>query len=360
MPRQSLNGSQENITLSLKTDGNSKIVTIPQNSTGIIHVVDIPVNVAVLIYQAHSHTENLTMSEQPKALIHNSATGRNIGLAVKLHNTASENQVWLSNFNQQNVHALIVLTTLDSFGPIPGGCNMEFATEIAPYLRLKSDTLKVYLEYQHASFGSSRDEPATKCGLSLPYITYEFYVLFLEENNFGEEEYFKKVEYMSNVSSIKSHSSKCIFSPSRIVCKTIPYVSLLTDNTEVHNVIDLLTGVQSFKFFLERGKTRSMAKSYSLHPDTRFSFMMYPNLGVVYNVIAKYTINNEVKEAAYIPVVSYGCSPLDFTENGCRFLSKERLVPFFGLLISFLIGFILIGKYCTFTKEIKITLTSKC
>lgn len=321
-----LNGSQENISLNLKTDGNRKIITIPPNSSCIVQAADIPMNVAVLIYQAHSHTENLSMSEQPKALVHNSVTGRNIGLAIKLHSTDSENQVWVSNFNQEKVRALIVLTTLDSFGPIPGGCNMEFPTEIAPYLRLKSDTLKVYLEYQHASFGSSRDEPVTKCGLSLPYITYEFYVLFLEENNFGEEEYFKKVEYMSNVSSIKSHSSK--------------------------------------------------AKSYSLHPDTRFSFMMYPNLGVVYNVIAKYTINNEVKEAAYIPSVSYGCSPLDFTEDGCRvrfsFKGKTFLfllsiygfvvaffghsfiggvVPFFGLLISFLIGFILIGKYLTFSKE---------
>lgn len=59
--------------------------------------------------------------------------------------------------------------------------------------------------------------------------------------------------------------------------------------------------------------------SYSIHPDTRYSFLRYPNLGVVYNVIAKYTVNNKVKEAAYIPIVSYGCSSLDFTDyGGCR------------------------------------------
>lgn len=93
-------------------------------------------------------------------------------------------------------------------GPLPGGCNMEFSTEIAPYLKLRSDSLHTYLEYQHASFGYQRSEPHPKCSLSLPYITYEVYVLYLEENNFSEEEYFRKVWHMSSVSSIKEFSSK--------------------------------------------------------------------------------------------------------------------------------------------------------
>ncbi|GIY60213.1 transmembrane 7 superfamily member 3 [Caerostris darwini] len=318
--------SGESITVNLKTGGNNKAVSLHKNSTYIINVIDIPINVAVIICQAHAQAENLTLSEQPVASIHNSISGKNIGFAIKLHNSESVKQIRLSNFNQEDVSVLIIITILDSFEPVPGGCNMEFPTEIAPYLRLKSDSLKTYLEYQHASFGSHRDEPLTRCGLSLPYLTYEIYVLFLEENDFGESEYFKKVELMSNVSSIKEHSSK--------------------------------------------------AKSYSLHPDTRFSFLMYPNLGVVYNVIAKYTLNNEVKEAAYVPVVSYGCAPFDFSENGCQIIYSFKgkafllllsfygfIVAFFGhsfiggsilflgLLLSFLIGIILIGKYSNFKRE---------
>ncbi|XP_055927084.1 transmembrane 7 superfamily member 3-like [Argiope bruennichi] len=321
-----LTRSEDSITLSLKPNGNKKLYTLPKNRTLVINIVDVPINISAITCQVHAHTENLTLSEQPKAFVHNSITGKNIGLVVKLHDSEYEKQIWLSNLNQEDVPVLIVITALDSFGPVPGGCNMEFPTEIAPYLRLKSDSLKVYLEFQHASFGSRRDEPFTKCSFSLPYITYDIYVLYLEENDFGESEFFKKVEYMSDVSSIKEHSSK--------------------------------------------------AKSYSLHPDTRFSFLLYPNLGVVYNVIAKFTLNNEIKEAAYVPVVSYGCPSFDFTESGCRikYSFKGKLflfllsiygfmvaffghsfisvvILFFGLLMSFLTGFILTGKYLSFSKE---------
>ncbi|GBL89211.1 Transmembrane 7 superfamily member 3 [Araneus ventricosus] len=286
-----LNGSEDSLTLSLKTDGNRKRYTLNRNSSLVINIIDVPTSISAIICQAHAQTENLTLSEQPKVFVHNSITGKNIGLVIKLRNFESERQVWLSNLNQEDVPVLIVITALDSFGPIPGGCNMEFPTEIAPYLRFKSDSLKVYLEFQHASFGSRRDEPPTKCSFSLPYITYDIYVLFLEENDFGESEFFKKVEYMSNVSSIKEHSSK--------------------------------------------------AKSYSLHPDTRFSFLLYPNLGVVYNVIAKFTLNNEIKEAAYVPVVSYGCSSFDFTENGCRikYSFKGKLFLFLLSIYGFIVAF---------------------
>ncbi|CAL1281063.1 unnamed protein product [Larinioides sclopetarius] len=286
-----LSGSEDSITLSLKTDGNRTRYTLHRNSSLVINIINVPTSISAVTCQVHTQTGNLTLSEQPRVFFHNSITGKNIGLVIKLHNSESEKQVWLSNLNQEDVPVLIVITALDSFGPIPGGCNMEFPTEIAPYLRLKSDSLKVYLEFQHASFGSRRDEPPTKCSFSLPYVTYDIYVLFLEENDFGESEFFKKVEYMSNVSSIKEHSSK--------------------------------------------------AKSYSLHPDTRFSFLLYPNLGVVYNVIAKFTLNNEIKESAYVPVVSYGCSSFDFTETGCRikYSFKGKLFLFLISIFGFIVAF---------------------
>ncbi|KAG8198030.1 hypothetical protein JTE90_001868 [Oedothorax gibbosus] len=321
-----LNGFQESIIFNLRTNETTKILTMLGNTTYVINSVNVPVRASVLIFQAHSQMEELTMSEQPEALIHSKVTGKNIGLAVKLQSFESTKSVWLTNKSERKISALLSITTMDPMGPIPGGCNMEFPTEIAPYLRLKSDTMHTYVEYQHASFGYQRNKPSPKCSLSQPYVTYEVYVLFLEENNFGEEEYLKKLSYMSSLSQLKEFSSK--------------------------------------------------AMSYSLHPDTRYSFLMYPNLGVVYNVIAKYTIDGKVKEAAYIPIVSYGCSSLDFTEYGCRiqystigkiflfslsiyaflvaFFGYSFVGPdvfFFGLLASFLIGLILLGKYVNLSKQ---------
>lgn len=85
---------------------------------------------------------------------------------------------------------------------------MEFVTEIAPYLRLRSNTGKNYLEFQHASMGAFRDEPPPLCSLSLSYITYDVYISYLKENDFGEEEYFEKIRKMSTVSSVKKIASK--------------------------------------------------------------------------------------------------------------------------------------------------------
>lgn len=85
---------------------------------------------------------------------------------------------------------------------------MEFSTEIAPYLQLKSDSGKVYLEYQHANLGVLRDQPAPFCSISSSYITYDVYVTYLKENDFGKEEYFNKIDSMSNATSIKESSNK--------------------------------------------------------------------------------------------------------------------------------------------------------
>lgn len=49
---------------------------------------------------------------------------------------------------------------------------------------------------------------------------------------------------------------------------------------------------------------------------------MYPNIGVVYNVIAKYTVNGNIKESLYVPISSYGCGDSEFTEHGCNFSCK--------------------------------------
>ncbi|KFM83341.1 Transmembrane 7 superfamily member 3, partial [Stegodyphus mimosarum] len=252
-------------------------------------------------------------------------------MIYKLKNAESKASMWLLNRSHKNISVLIIISTIHSYEPVPGGCNMEFRTEIAPYLRLKTKSGRIYLEYQHANIGSDRNDPPPLCSISSSFLVYEVHVLFLKENDFREEEYFSKIGIMSNLSLLKQHSAK--------------------------------------------------VQTYSVHPDTRISFLMYPDIGVVYNVIAKYTINGEIKEAAYVPVVTYGCNSFDLTEYGCRmsdfFEGKAFLfllsvygffvaffgplfiratMFFFGFLASFFIALVFLGRYSDFSKQITLEL----
>lgn len=324
----SLNGviGKNEISFNIGAGENRRVININGNSSYVVSVRNIPPSVAAVLFQVHSHGYNMTLSEAEEESIHYSITGRNIGMIYRLHTWESEAHMWLINRVQQKLSALIIISDLDSYDPIPGGCNMEFPTEIAPYLKLRSDTGKIYVEYQHANIGALRDEPVPLCSHSLSYITYDVYVFYMEENDFGQEEYFSKINTMSNASLIKKSANKVL--------------------------------------------------SYSLHPDTRFSFFMYPNIGVVYNIIAKYTVNGIVKEALYVPITSYGCGSFEFTEYGCNFpysfeakaflflLSLYGFITayfghlfygstmfFFGFLAAFFITLILLGRFSSFSKS---------
>ena len=54
---------------------------------------------------------------------------------------------------------------------------------------------------------------------------------------------------------------------------------------------------------------------------------MYPNVGVIYNVVAKYTMNGIIKESLYVPISSYGCGNSEFlSQHGCNFSCKLHLI----------------------------------
>ncbi|XP_054721797.1 transmembrane 7 superfamily member 3-like isoform X2 [Uloborus diversus] len=317
------NAKENVLVFSMKGDL-VKLVKLLENSTVIIQVVDIPLDVSSITIQAHAHTESLLLSYSAKPTAPDYITGQSIGLFCKLKNLDSKAQVWLFNNNPQTVSTFLAVTAADGSEPIPGGCNMEFPTEVAPYLKLLVHKARLNLEYQHANMGVKRNVPSPPCGAST-YITYDTYVLFLKENDYGQDEYFDKISKMSNLSSLKKYSTK--------------------------------------------------VQSYSVHPDTRLSFLKYPNVGAIYNIVARSTVDGVVKEAPYIPVGTYGCDFSDFTENGCKFTysfgGKAFLfilsiygfivsffghkffgptILFFAFLSSFFIGLVLIGRYSALNK----------
>lgn len=95
------------------------------------------------------------------------------------------------------IHQFIVL----SAAPIPGGCNMEFNTEIAPYARIQTRDTMVIVDVQPASlsFNSSCENVS---------VEVEMYQMFLHEQDFTAETYFMGIVNMLTVQDIKNNGAK--------------------------------------------------------------------------------------------------------------------------------------------------------
>lgn len=84
--------------------------------------------------------------------------------------------------------------------PIPGGCNLTFQTEVAPYqlVKLLDDMIRV--DAQAPSVSGSLCE--------LAHTTVEFYHLYLKERDYAEDNYFDGVEKMLTVDAIRAYGNK--------------------------------------------------------------------------------------------------------------------------------------------------------
>lgn len=96
------------------------------------------------------------------------------------------------------IHQFIVLSVA---APIPGGCNMEFNTEIAPYARIQTRDTMVIVDVQPASlsFNSSCENVS---------VEVEMYQMFLPEQDLTAETYFMGIVNMLTVQDIKNNGAK--------------------------------------------------------------------------------------------------------------------------------------------------------
>lgn len=111
-----LHGSVENIIIKLQINGTKSILSMLENTTLVVKAVNIPLNASALIFQAHSQTEELTMSEHPEALIESRVIGKNIGLVVRLKDFETQKSIWLTNKSQKKINVLLVISSMDPSG----------------------------------------------------------------------------------------------------------------------------------------------------------------------------------------------------------------------------------------------------
>ncbi|CAB3359793.1 Hypothetical predicted protein [Cloeon dipterum] len=190
-------------------------------------------------------------------------------------------QVELSNFNiETNVSVLIVVSILRVEDPIPGGCNMEFNTKLAPYLSVTYTSDMITMKSQLAA-------PPFPYSCRSNLLDYDVYHLYLEERNYSQGAYFNGIRKMLTPSRIAEHG------------KLVPEII---------------------------GR-----------PTLQRTFSSYPGTGSVYAVVVRY--DNEF-DAAYVPAATYACS-IVFWNDTCDVLTSTfskllcATILFLGVFICF-------------------------
>ncbi|XP_011135053.1 transmembrane 7 superfamily member 3 [Harpegnathos saltator] len=271
-----------------ENDSFKKRLNLPPYSGVTITVTDIPPDVSFVVLQIHTYQYNATLAYDKKLLdkvSRGSLFGSNIGLYLKTRNVIGPVQVFLTHDNVHDLDALLVIVPYGRTAPIPGGCNMEFEIEIAPYQKLHMENEMIIVDTQPAMAIAASGSPIP-CEKNP--VRHSMYRLHLPKQDFTPETYFNAIASMLTVRDIVRNGTE------------IPPISTIS----------------------------SMRRIYS----------MYAGTGFVYAVVATYRNYS----SAYVPTFSYGCSYLLYPKS-CQVLNETfpmvvcAIVLFLGVL-SVIIG----------------------
>ncbi|CAD1474916.1 unnamed protein product [Heterotrigona itama] len=174
--------------------------------------------------------------------------------------------------------------------PVPGGCNMEFNTEIAPYARVQASDTMIIVDVQPASVPFNNVRPSCEKNV----VAVEIYHMFLTGWDFSVDSYFAAIVSMLTVTDIKENGVK-VMSP--------------TVSSPMRRVFSAYTGV-----------------------------------GSVYVAVATYGNYS----AAYVPAFSYACHPI-IDPDSCKILPD-----FLSNFICVLCFFVGLSSLCLCHHQIKL------
>ncbi|CAL7945112.1 unnamed protein product [Xylocopa violacea] len=262
-------------------------VSIAASSNATFNITNVSSSVAFIIFQIHVYQHNVTLSYDKDYLnkvSNRSVFGSNIGLYSRLTKNIVT-QLFVKNDNVHAVQALLVAIAYHNRAPIPGGCNMEFNTEIAPYANVQTLPAMVIVDVQPASMPlNNSDKPICQKNP----VEHKMYQIFLPEYDFSSDSYFTAIRKMLTVTDI------------------------IANGYEVTNP--------------------------TVSSPMRRVFSAYTGTGSVYVAVATYGIYS----SAYVPAFSYSCYPLVDPES-CDVLPSfsSKFFCAFCMILGFLL--ILLG-----------------
>ncbi|XP_042325983.1 transmembrane 7 superfamily member 3 [Sceloporus undulatus] len=285
----------ENITAGLLLElslGKFKNVLLNETIPAEAVLRNISSNVTVIIFQIHTHHQNVTISFDKKPSINNSGTGVDKGLVSILQPQQTVCTWYLKAVDTSPVLSTAVPYSYTERDPIPGGCNLEFNLDIDPNIYLGYNMAETNIKFAPANLGYRRGATPPLCDSvsqeSRWRLHYDVYQYFLQENDLSEAAFVSHMRKMSGVQNIRANGVKLMTLTSQ-------------DKTDLY-------------------------------------FSSLPGQGVIYNVIVRDPRWNT--SAAYVPVHTYACSLSALVDN-CFTLRKLSTKIFFttfavlGLFVCF-------------------------
>jgi len=241
-----------------------RVVTLKENSFITIKTFNVPKNIQFAIFQAHSQIHPVILARNKELILGNHVNGTSIGLYSDTSASHSEVYiVYLINPHPFNVTVLTFIVFYNNSVPIPGGCNLEFEMETAPWLRVTYNQNVVAVEHELASIPPGCIG-VPRCKNEL--LDYEIFQYYLNQRDFSQNSFFDAIRQFRTVEGAHQSGRE----------------------------------IRSFGFL----------------PSTRSMFSLYPGVGRVFAVTVAYTGSNRRPSSAYVPSVSYGC---DLSiENDCQ------------------------------------------
>nr|CAD7264592.1 unnamed protein product [Timema shepardi] len=172
------------------------IQTVMPLSTVQIDILDILPNAGFVLFQAHSHIYNITLSYSVVLTPHTYVNGTNLGLVGMMDSSSRSATFFLRNSNTFDVPVLIASQVYGKEAPIPGGCNMEFPVEVSPFLVVKYNSKVVVVDSQPASCEDTE------------FVSYGMYRTYLPEKDFTSTTYFTALRNMMSVDNITMKAKK--------------------------------------------------------------------------------------------------------------------------------------------------------
>ncbi|XP_050494697.1 transmembrane 7 superfamily member 3-like isoform X1 [Bombus huntii] len=182
-------------------------VSIKASSNATFNIINISSNASFIIFQIHTYQHNVTLSydkDYLNKISNKSVFGSNIGLFSRLTKNIVT-QLFVKNDNVHDVNGLLAVVAYHNKAPIPGGCNMEFNTEIAPYASVQTLDTMVIVDVQPASVPLN-DSAKLTCEKNP--VEVEMYQIFLNEQDFSINSYFTAITSMLTVTDIKEKGVK--------------------------------------------------------------------------------------------------------------------------------------------------------
>ncbi|KAI4463923.1 transmembrane 7 superfamily member 3 [Holotrichia oblita] len=165
-----------------------------------LKVQDIPFDFGYLLIQVHSLKEPVVLSNTSDFVADTYVNGTNIGL---IYITDGENKLeyYLSSKPNANTTILLVIIGHDIKDPIPGGCNLTYDIEIAPFQKVTNLNELIRVDAQAPALHNNEKCPQEG-------IKIEMYHMYWQEWDFTEGEYFRAIEKMLTVKDVEAHGRR--------------------------------------------------------------------------------------------------------------------------------------------------------